>query len=343
MKQLKMYTLLLMIFIYLSAGCSAVDPEAYKFDISVKVEDENSDPVENAVVRIRFDHTYIQQSITDKNFHRVSELSDTDGVASISSKGNNRIYIHVERENYWDSFGKYDYWEVNKDAEVVGLDSSHIHKEFIIKLKNKKNPRPLYVNGSNLIPMPKSLSPIAYDLEECDWVSPYGKGKVPDVIFNFTKHKFDDRAYEAKLTLTFTNPEDGLIPVMKSDNEIFTSELLLGRNAPITGYIKEYSLVKGLYKENDRYIYRDDPKASELNNIEGYWFRVRTKINPETGEILEARYGKIYTEINFSARSEEVNTKIGFMYYFSPDQLNSLEFNGESLIPDADLQGMYRK
>ncbi|WFB36033.1 hypothetical protein P3T73_17915 [Kiritimatiellota bacterium B12222] len=343
MKQLKMYTLLLMSFIYLSAGCSAVDPEAYKFDISVKVVDENSDPVEGANVRITFHHTYIQETIEDKTFHYKSKKTDANGLVQISSISSNRLHFKIEHNNYWDSFGGYDYWEVNKDAEIVGIDPSHIHKEFTIKLKRKENPRSLYVKQENFIPIPKTSSPVGYDFEIGDWVTPYGKGIVSDFLIESEKQKLDNRAFEGRLKLTFSNPSDGIIPVLKADGDNFTSELLLGRNAPLTGYEKEYKQIKGYYQVNDKYVYKNDPETSELQKIEGYWFRVRSKVNLETGEIIEARYGKIQKYINFSVSTKGDSMGISFKYYFSPDEVNSLEFNGESLIPDANLQGMYRK
>jgi len=84
----------------------------------------------------------------------------------------------------------------------------------------------------------------------------------------------------------------------------------------------------------------DDPSREMLDGYEGYWFRVRSEMDENSGELKRARYGKIDGVLNFSLRRKNEPGYIAFTYYLSPDESPSLEFNGKSLVKNASLQGV---
>jgi hypothetical protein len=58
--------------------------------------------------------------------------------------------------------------------------------------------------------------------------------------------------------------------------------------------------------------------------------------------VLRARYGKLDGFINFEVRYRDDEAKVAFTYYLSPDESRSLEWNGDSLVENPDLQGITR-
>jgi hypothetical protein len=60
-----------------------------------------------------------------------------------------------------------------------------------------------------------------------DWVAPYGKGEVSDFIFKVegtereepSGRRFPDVFFDYTLTVTFSNPDDGIQPGLPHENE----------------------------------------------------------------------------------------------------------------------------
>jgi hypothetical protein len=140
------------------------------------------------------------------------------------------------------------------------------------------------------------------------------------------------------MLLAFSNPGDGLLPVPRDGEQ--DPVLLLGREAPVDGYRPVYRRTVGMADSKDGLRLLDDPCLEALRSYEGIWFRVRAEVDEETGEVLRARHGKIDGTVGFAVRGREAQGRIGFVYYLSPDNSRSVEWNGESLVEGADLQAV---
>src|SRR5690606_29904982 len=114
------------------------------------------------------------------------------------------------------------------------------------------------------------------------------KGDVPGV-------------YENRLEVTFSNPEDGIIQVNKGPGS--ESRLVLGATAPEDGYEKKLEFRRGVAEIRGTLMYTYAPTKEDLEKVEGYWIRVRSRVDPETGELV-ARYGKISGSITYLADEE---------------------------------------
>ena len=110
----------------------------------------------------------------------------------------------------------------------------------VIKLKRKKNPTKMYaksISNMNAKKVPALDTPIGYDLEQGDWVAPYGKGVIKDFIFVCKAIHRGYKDWEASYTLTFSNEHDGIQEYFAQKGN--QSEYYWPYEAPEEGYQKE--------------------------------------------------------------------------------------------------------
>src|SRR5439155_9127370 len=127
------------------------------------------------------------------------------------------------------------------------------------------NPIPMYARRLQT-EMPISGQPAGFDLTESDWVEPYGKGKASDFVFALRRRFTSRRDYESVVTVTFSNPGNGLHVVEAPDD--YGSELKLPRTAPNNGYVPE--LTTGIAAATGM------PGHEDARPNRNYLFRVRT-------------------------------------------------------------------
>ena len=172
-----------------------------------------------------------------------------------------------------------------------------------VVLKKIINPVPMYAKRVNL-GMPVFDKTVGFDLMEGDWVVPHGRGKVSDFVFLAELQKRSDEDYNYRLTLTFSNPADGI----QSFDAVsrYGSELRSPHQAPDKGYGGKWVQVQirkpGSAGENTR---------DENRN---YVYRVRSNTD-KNGNITGAVYGKIYGDF------------MNFVYYLNPDGTRNVEFD----------------
>lgn len=323
--------ILMFILSALPAACSSGDPYLVNMRASVEVVDENGDDVPDSQITVYFTHTPKQEHLLESRSKKIEKVYDGENPSVFEYQGMSTISIRVEKEGYWTSGLGHDWnnWEEGQSGNVL-------NEKFTIILRKKNNPRPLYTHKSAYHSTREFGLSRGYDLEVGDLVAPYGKGKISDLVFTiFQKSGEKTGVYENRLELSFSNPDDGVIQVEKGEGS--ESRLLLGANAPEDGYKKRLEFRRGVADIRGTLMYTYAPSKEELEKIEGYWFRVRSEKDPETGN-LEARYGKISGPVTFLV--DEEGGAYFFTYFFSPDHSRLLEWNGESLVPGANLQGV---
>ena len=179
---------------------------------------------------------------------------------------------------------------------MTGMSGNHWEPwpvEVNLVMKKIRNPHPMYAvrPGDGMrFDFPKGDSTsYGFDLMERDWIAPNGKGKIVDFILEARKGDFKPHndLPPGEIYLSFPNPNDGIIPMEKAP--LGGSELLSPQEAPVDGYLKEFS-------------FSSDPlhdgifPTVELGRR--VWiFRIRTKVD-EKGKVISGFYGKIQTHPN---------------------------------------------
>jgi hypothetical protein len=279
---------------------------------TIKIVNEANVPVANADI-----HVSVRIPLHWGNRTRSSEWkSDENGLCVVNVKSYRIIYYSVKStDEYYGSSHEIEFKDISNGKWQPWNPTIEI------KLKEKINPIPMYAKREEG-KLPQEGAECGYDLTKGDWVVPYGKGETADFIFKVTgthrtvpgKTRFPDVYYDYTLTLSFSNPDDGIQDVYAPPH--LGSELRLAQEAPATGY-------KDILKLR---FFREENKASydNLREDQNYYFRVRTK-RDRKGNIINALYGKISGSIIFGAKF------VNFTYYLNPDPTSrSLEWDGEN-------------
>jgi hypothetical protein len=292
----------------------------------VEVRDDADRPVTNAVVSASFyeSRAFGVETILRKE---AKTLTEDDGKAKLSGLTSGLVVCGVQKKGYYDS-----------TLEDIGFESAKLctlqpwNKIYQCRLRKIGDPIPMYARavGGDYSPsdrIPGFGENYGFDLIESDWVAPHGKGKVPDFLIRIDKkevespggnYKADPRAqrrYDLKLSLQFSNPDDGIIHVSESlrAGSIFK----LPRQAPDSGY-------KPILNSRNGYKNFETPDIS-FKETDSYLFRVRAE-RDEEGTLVAANYGKIRGPVEFGPTGW-----ISFTYYLNPSSLDrNLEFDPKS-------------
>ena len=330
----KVRWILISLSITLRPLCFAVlaDDGHLPFELSVTVLDEDGALVEGAPVSVIAFLPEAERK-DGQAFAKQVKTSSVSGALRFVGTCLDRVFIRANHDRYYTSWMQY------RPALHPGDHSRTPRAQTLpIVLKRKINPRPLFAHRVNWQPVPALDCPIGFDLEAADWVDPYGNGVHSDLIFTLSRTLGEGDMYSGTLKIDFSNPMDGIFPIMSTQET--NSELLLSRQAPIDGYRSEYCRTLGIRDVDGRPTRVDEPPQSWLDSCEGLWFRIRSEVDETTGELTRARYGKIPGYIDFDVRRPDVAANVNFVYYLSPDDSRSLEFNRKSLVQDADMQGV---
>jgi hypothetical protein len=189
---------------------------------------------------------------------------------------------------------------------------------------NVQNPIPLMAkkvtrDWVSPVQLPAFGRPVGYDFEVGDWVAPYGRGRVGDLLFQLDGQTTNlGGEYDTTLRIEFSHAKDGFILIKPIEG----SELKMPYLAPTDGYrsnlIRRQSRIKDGIKEfpvRDKII--EDKCAEDY-----YFFRVRTIVD-EDGNIVSANYAKVQRGFEWFVSGE-----IKFQYHFNPTPNDrNLEFD----------------
>jgi hypothetical protein len=310
------------------------DLSTITIDVSVKVVDEENNSLPDSDVTIYFTHTKLQEKKLGTSTKIIKQVYSGEAPIQAQYVAFDVVGVKAEKEGYWPSGIGYDFRQIDRVDDGGGPNGEY-QKEFTIILRKKENPRPLYVNRVEWKRMPGTNRPYGFDLEKGDWVVPHGIGTHADFVITVQREIGEHPVFWAKLDFGFTHVEDGLIQIARSNAPY--SMLLLGPTAPVKGFESGFSREMGIKPINGKFIPYADPPYNEVIDVEGYWFRVRSV---EVDGRQEGRYGKLLGPIEYKTGTQSKPPAVKFTYFLSPDTNRSLEFNGESLVPKANLQGV---
>jgi hypothetical protein len=226
------------------------------------------------------------------------------------------------------------YYKSSRLVDFQGIEDGKLVPfgvAYDVVAKRVVNPRPMYAAAFWRILLPAATGTFGFDLQRADWTAPHGAGATADLIFSQDVKDGGVLGSTAALTISFSNPGDGLIPLYELEGA--ESELKLPRTAPAEGYERARTLTAE-WSPNQGF---KRPVRPAL----GYVYRVRTILD-ETGHVKHAWYGKINGEFNWEPQREP-NGTVKFSYYLNPDGTPNLEFDrGQNLLRGVRYEHVVR-
>jgi hypothetical protein len=151
------------------ASCQEDPIPKYKTAITVHIQDEQARNISDATVEI------VHNEFETTSGAVVTGKTNADGNYTSSERSLWTIHLRCSRDGYYPARIK-DYLIADK-KDII---QKQVHIDIV--LKKITNPIALYAK-QNDVPIPEKKKWIGFDLQECDWISPHGKGKEADVEF----------------------------------------------------------------------------------------------------------------------------------------------------------------
>ena len=162
--------ILLSLPICLSIASCQEDPiPKYKTAITVHVQDENALPINDVDVEI------VHNEAGTTAGYKAKGKTDASGNYTSAERSLWTIHLRCSHDGYYPARIK-DYLIADK-KDII---QKQVHIDIV--LKKITTPIALYAK-QNDVPIPEKKKWIGFDLQECDWISPHGKGKEADVEF----------------------------------------------------------------------------------------------------------------------------------------------------------------
>src|SRR5690625_4694589 len=303
-KNYKSIVIVIFVCMFALSGCGSSLPKA---QITIRVVDEDGKPIEGARVGASGVPGGGPDSSVDNGY------TNDEGKVTLVFRSFGMNEFNSRKEGYYTTFTvPFNFSDDNYDDAYRRGRWEPWNPEVELELKSIRDPIPMYVN--EVRKLPDSEGEFGYDLIVGDWVSPDGEGKVSDLIFRPNHKRLVNRDdYHYELTVSFSNPGDGLIPVDGLLHNV-GSVLRSDHHAPEYGYQSEFV----------QWIDRAPSKGTDTNRNRHriFYIRVRSEFDEE-GNIKSALYGKIYGDF------------VNFVYYLNPTpNSRNIEFDRKTnLIP----------
>lgn len=282
--------------------------QCYDTKATIKVVDVKNNPLEYALVTGGF--FCIANNNAGGDF---SGNTDKNGIVSFQDTSHGEFAYRAGKPGYYHAKSNYKGW-LKLDQGVKNGRWEPWNPTIEVILKKIINPVPMYAKRVRTN-IPVFEKGVGYDFEKGDWVVPYGKGIISDMIFSFSGKFIDYGDREEALAISFSNEKDGILEYVSDTVQV--SELRLPHEAPLDGYLNKLTL--------EKYIKPSGRKNMKIAQGQNYIFRVRSVVDKD-GNIVKANYGKIHGGIEYGFDSEKTAAVI-FTYYYNPDTTRNLEFD----------------
>ncbi|MBW7907965.1 MAG: carboxypeptidase regulatory-like domain-containing protein [Kiritimatiellae bacterium] len=284
--------------------------------VTLRVVDSTGKPVDKAKLSVVFWGSDSSADVV------VSEgTTDTNGLFVAAGKTIHSMNYTATKEGYYKTIGRYWFYRQGADNVREGHWLPWNPTNTVV-LKDVSKPIGMYAKKVET-QVPNRDKPVGIDLEVGDWVVPHGEGKQPDLLFTYKAEIQDFWNGSLELRIACANKLDGFIRVDMDVQSDFRSTY----EAPRSGYQPELQFAFVTTTEKDL-------KIEKLGDTEYLAFRVRTVLD-DKGNVVSARYGKIYGPIEFGVGKQH---NVRFTYYFNPTANDrNLEFDPDRNLLPADL------
>lgn len=225
----------------LSPGCAFAQglPASTAVDVQAYVHDLDGKPIPGATVYL----VLPRYGPTEANYATPKGATDLKGLVKLRGVAQQDFSVSAECTGYYTT---------ESESRSVYLDQPTLEfvsgvQRFDLELRPVKNPVHSIGKFVDGVPIPSGAERIGFDLEMGDFVSPFGKGHVPDLVFAFERRVLSEGNESFKATLTFSNPLDGIVLMRQPRN--VGSEFKYPYSAPTQGYAanREWATVRLLW------------------------------------------------------------------------------------------------
>ena len=279
-------------------------PPYHTAKVTARVTDETGLPISSATAVVGFAKTIPPGEGWGTRPYAVEGLTDTNGIFTAQGEGEPSVSCSAKKDGYYPTWGDTMYPFTN----VVFGRWQPWNPTYTVILRKIGNRLPMYAKRVPIeSEIPVADEPVGYDLMIGDWVAPHGKGQTGDLVFTVKRRVANWKDFETHLSLTFSNPSDGIQTVQDAGPKGSTFRL------PRAASETSYQLV---WTNSIGYIPGKGYFQTQPKDCVGYFFRVRTVVD-DKGKLVRALYGKIKGPIEFDARDSKT-AHIAFTYYLNP-------------------------
>lgn len=254
----------------------------------LRVVDQDGEPVSGAKI-----DGGLQTGDGYNDYTPIKGATDTNGEFVVQGKCTNRIRCGITKEGYYASefvLPNYAYRHTLKDGKWHPYGSQHT-----VVLKKINAP----VNLTHPNPQRRQNPDVStwhgYDLEQCEWLPPYGNGEHADMLVRINVEASAPHDFKAFMEISFTNnPFGGAYKLTKDPCSEMKSVYMADTNAEYKTsfeYLHEEHPI--IHREPIMYVQGMDKTDTRLDKDSYLVFRTRTQVD-EKGNLVSAHYGKIY-------------------------------------------------
>lgn len=219
--------------------------------------------------------------------------TDTNGEFVVQGKCTNRIRCGITKEGYYASefvLPNYAYRHTFKDGKWKPYGSQHtVVLKKIIAPVDLTHPNPQRRQN------PDVSAWHGYDLEQCEWLPPYGCGRHADMLVRITTNFVDSHDFKVSMEISFTNNPFAGAYLLKKDpcsemKSIYKADTNAEYKTSFEYLHEEHPII---HREPIVYVQGVNKTDTRLDRDSYLVFRTRTKIDRD-GNLESAHYGKIY-------------------------------------------------
>ncbi len=285
---------------------------AVPITVEVHVRNPDGSPVEGATV-----HLALPRYRLGDQYQSAQSTTDREGTSIVSGIAQQDYVVSVEKPGYYRTQGPRRGINDEKSFQQYAVGVQKIDME----LRPIVNPIVGISRDVDRRPLPNVDGPIGFDLELGDWVSPHGKGRSADFIFELEGRFSSSRDYDQRFTLRFGRPHDG-ITVFNHPRTV-GSAFKWPYEAPRLGYESSRTwFLKWSFTQGSR------GTTIDLSGETNYIFRVRSEVD-EAGNVIRAWYGVVSGDFIPVGGNQDLGRNISFTYALNPDGTRNLEFDPE--------------
>ncbi len=270
--------------------------------MTIKVVDEEGNHISNATTR-----AYFRKSFGKEWGKTVEGKTDERGVFIAEERTSDTIFMSAVKDGYYKGLSQYF---ATKDYKLDGDKWLPWNVTNTVVIRSVKNPVPMRnLFYAKELPRTLQTTELGYDFMIGDWVKPYGKGEVTDVVARF---ELLARNETKNFVLCFVGEKNGYYKRKMFMDSYFRSEYEASTNDIYVTEMKGHGNLQMLDKDEYCVI------------------RIRSKVDKD-GNLISAYYGKIYAPFYYPSKRNDFSYRL---YMNVNENERSLEFDGTGMADD---------